>query len=121
MYNDYKKVLVIDDNLNDLLYIKKMLEQNYNVTTINEPLQAIEIIKKTNYDYILLDVEMPELNGFETLKRINKLRNPAITKVIIISGYSLVEQLDNYAKLHADSYILKPFIQEELLDKLKQL
>lgn len=113
------KILLIDDDkgLTDLL--ADYLEQNnYNVTVAHRPIKGIDLVEKNAFDLVLLDVMMPEMDGFEVLR---ELRNFSKVPVIMLTARG-----DDYDKvlgleLGADDYVAKPFNHRELLARIKAL
>lgn len=113
------KILIIDDDkdLTELL-AAYLMQQGFEVTIENSPLQGLETLKRVAYDILLLDVMMPEIDGFETLKR---LRGFSPIPVIMLTAKG-----DDYDKilgleLGADDYLPKPFNQRELVARIKAL
>ena len=113
------KILIIDDDqeLTELLaaYLK---QQGFDINIENSPLNGLESLKRTAYDILLLDVMMPEIDGFETLKR---LRGFSSIPVIMLTAKG-----DDFDKilgleLGADDYLPKPFNQRELVARIKAL
>ena len=81
------KVLAVDDDGFKLAILAKFLhKQGHVVTTAEDGLEALDILSKASFDLILLDVMMPNLDGFETLKRIKKQEELLSTPVIMISA-----------------------------------
>lgn len=116
---DMNKILIIDDDeaLTELLaaYLK---QQGFDVTIENSPLNGLESLKRYAYDILLLDVMMPVIDGFETLKR---LRGFSPIPVIMLTAKG-----DDFDKilgleLGADDYLPKPFNQRELVARIKAL
>lgn len=114
---EQRRVLVADDEP-DLLYaIKLYLEdEDYHVFTAIDGYAAIEILRARIPDVIVLDVMMPELDGFETLKLI---RETSTVPVIMLTARG--EELDKVRglSLGADDYVTKPFSQRELLWRIQ--
>lgn len=119
MNTEMNKILIIDDDqeLSELLaaYLK---QQGFDVNIENSPLDGLESLKRTVYDILLLDVMMPEIDGFETLKR---LRGFSSVPVIMLTAKG-----DDFDKilgleLGADDYLPKPFNQRELVARIKAL
>jgi two-component system response regulator CpxR len=113
------KILIIDDDiaLTELLsdYLRM---QGFDLSVENSPINGLEAIKRTKYDLLLLDVMMPEIDGFETLKR---LRLFSAIPVIMLTAKG-----DDFDKimgleLGADDYLPKPFNQRELVARIKAL
>jgi two-component system response regulator CpxR len=119
MNAEMNKILIIDDDqeLTELLaaYLK---QQGFDVSIENSPLNGLESLKRTTFDILLLDVMMPEIDGFETLKR---LRGFSSVPVIMLTAKG-----DDFDKilgleLGADDYLPKPFNQRELVARIKAL
>ncbi|SHI40783.1 response regulator [Aquimarina spongiae] len=109
------RALVVDDNKLNLLVADKMLsKENFNCTTIDNGFDAIELAKNNTYDVILMDINMPKLNGIGTTKRIREF-DPK-TPIIALTAVD-VTQL-NRQILHAglNDYILKPYSKGQLLE-----
>jgi two-component system response regulator FlrC len=79
----------------------------YTVTAVGNGASAVEKLKGQNYDLVISDLRMPELNGLELLRKVNEEENAV--PVIIISGYGTVESAVEAMKLGAFDFILKPF------------
>jgi len=118
--NKKYKILVIDDDLDFSEVIKYLLEKNgpYEVTVENESTRSISTIYKVHPDLILLDVTMPNLNGYEVCRQLKSDGNIHFVKVLFVSGnVSKEERLRGY-ECGADDYITKPFDNEEFLAKI---
>ena len=114
------RILLIDDNANHLRGIKELinLESSYNVVgaTRNANL-GINLIKKYHPDIVLMDINMPEKDGLQTLQAINKLE--LSTKVIILSGYDDSDLVYRSMKLGAKAYVLKTMASSKLIDAIE--
>jgi two-component system chemotaxis sensor kinase CheA len=118
-----KNVLVVDDSLTTRILERNILKAaGYNVTVANNGLEALTKLVTENFDLIVSDVEMPEINGFELTERVredDKFKNMPIVLVT-----SLVSESDKRKGLNlgANAYITKDnFNQDELLDTIRQL
>lgn len=112
-------ILLVDDNPK---YLKDALPYyGYNVRVAIDGLQALEILatEKTDFDIILLDVMMPNLDGWETLKGIRKLEKSKYTPVIMITAVSEEQKVIAGLKNGADDYITKPFVLPNLLARIE--
>ena len=111
------KLLVVDDEVAISEIIKFNFEkEGYLVDTADNGTEAIKLVEKNDYDLMLLDIMMPKLNGFETLREIRKFSNIA---VIILTARE--EEVDKILglELGADDYVVKPFSMRELLARVK--
>ncbi|MCL2611537.1 MAG: response regulator, partial [Defluviitaleaceae bacterium] len=72
MKNDRKNIFLVDDSITSLAMGESILSKFYNVFTLNSGKLLFEILEKTMPDLILLDVEMPEMNGYEVIKKLKE-------------------------------------------------
>jgi two-component system response regulator CpxR len=113
------KLLIIDDDkgLTELLS-DYLSQQGFDVRVANNPLEGIELINKVPHDLLLLDVMMPEIDGFEALKRIRTFSSiPVIMLTAKGDDFDKILGLE----LGADDYLPKPFNQRELVARIKAL
>ena len=115
------KILIADDE-RDILEImaKKILEAGYQVTTAQDGEEALAKIKSEDPDVILLDLNMPKLDGFGVLKRIRESPpSPKWQPVIIISARTDLDDMKKGFSLEADHYIPKPCNITDVLKGIK--
>lgn len=111
-----KKVLVVDNNHFFLQTIKKYLEEKgYVVCAIDDPLEALELIKKESFNYILIDHIMPKIDGTRLCSYLKKDPNLGETPVIILTGVA-IEASTRVKEINADAYIAKSPIPNFLAD-----
>lgn len=107
------KILVVDDEFRIRQIIRKYAEfEGHTVGEAVDGMQAIEVCRKNQYDLIIMDVMMPELDGFSACREIRKFSD---TPVIMLSARG-----EEYDKIHAfelgsDDYVVKPFSPKELM------
>lgn len=112
------KVLVIDDN-------PKFLEDSlplygYEVESAVDGLKAMKTLsKKTDFDIILLDVMMPNMNGWDVLKEIRDNENTKQIPIIMTTAISEEQKIVKGLKMGADDYIVKPFVLSTLLARIE--
>lgn len=108
-----KRLLIADDEEKIRLIIKKYAEfEGYEIEEAEDGMQALDICRKKEFDLIILDVMMPELDGFSTCKEIKKLKD---IPVIMLSARG-----EEYDRIHGfelgiDDYVVKPFSPKELM------
>ncbi|SHE56509.1 Response regulator receiver domain-containing protein [Marinitoga hydrogenitolerans DSM 16785] len=113
------KILVVDDDNVIRNVLKKFLEQaNYEVDLAEGGIKAIEMIKNTEYDVILLDIIMEDLDGIEVLRKAKKLS--PLTTVIMMTAYSSPDYVLHALTLGATDFIEKPFEPEQMLQIVKE-
>ena len=104
-----RKILIVDDEKINILALAHFLKSQYDIIVTTESLSALETAEKHLPDLILLDVIMPDMNGFEVIA---KLKESEITKdipVIFISGLNDTENEEKGITLGAADFITKPF------------
>ena len=113
------KVLLVDDNSK---YLKDALPfYGYEVTTAHDGVQALKELfdNNKNFDIVLLDVMMPNMNGWQTLKEIRSNENTKHLPVIMLTAVNEEEKIVAGLKIGADDYIVKPFILPNLLARME--
>ncbi|MGA2667740.1 MAG: response regulator transcription factor [Ignavibacteria bacterium] len=114
-----KSILVIDDDikLNDLLkeYLGK---NNYKVTAVENPKDGFVKLKTNHYDLIILDIMLPEMDGFEACKQIRKDYE---TPIVMLTARGEVTDKVVGLELGADDYLPKPFEPRELLARMQSV
>ena len=114
------KVLIVDDN--DLMRtLLRGILRNESCQVVGEAKNgaiALDQVEKTDPDVVFLDVMMPEMDGLEVLQYI-KERHPRI-KVIMITGYASVENVQDSIQGGASGFIVKPFNTARVLDTLQK-
>jgi DNA-binding NtrC family response regulator len=114
------KILVVDDEP-DYCEVLRMilLEEQYRVTTCSNGKEALKILEKDDYDLVVTDLMMPDMNGDELLHEIKKTK-PS-TEVIIMTAYGTIEKAVATMKEGAYTYITKGSAPEELIFEIKRL
>ena len=110
-------VLLVDDNPK---YLKEALPYyGYDVFTASDGIQALKLLSQNKFDIILLDVMMPNMNGWDTLKEIRKNVETKDVPVIMITAVDEEEKMVKGLRYGADDYIIKPFILQNLLARME--
>jgi two-component system cell cycle response regulator CtrA len=111
------RVLLVEDDSATAQSIDLMLKsESFNVCTTNLGEEGVDLGKLYDYDIILLDLNLPDMSGFEVLRslRVSKVGTP----ILILSGISGVEQKVKGLGLGADDYMTKPFHKTELVARI---
>lgn len=112
-------ILLVDDDLKNSMLLKKFLEvEGYNVTYANNGAVGWELFSSTHPDLVLLDVNMPELNGFELARKIREADQEVII-FFLTDRTEINDRLKGFS-LKGNDYIPKPFYPEELIEKIKE-
>jgi len=115
-------VLVVDDSKFICKQITSILTpRNYKVDIAHTANNGLDMIGLYNYDIIILDIELPDINGVEVLENIKANPQRFMTPVIVLSGNHDPELIRNTLKLGANDFIRKPYIIEEFLLKIDML
>jgi len=112
-------VLVVDDEPGIALLCKRLLTRaGYNVETQTNPREAINYLKDNKIDLLLVDIRMPEVDGFEVIQHAQRLQPDAA--MLIMTGHGTVETAIRALRQGVDGLILKPFSKgSELVDAVK--
>ncbi|MEX1018102.1 MAG: response regulator transcription factor [Litorilinea sp.] len=112
-----KKVLVVDDEPRMVRFVKMNLDlEGYLTLEANNGMQALDKVREHNPELVLLDVEMPGMDGFETLKRLREISDSA---VIMLTVRADEEDRIKGLDLGADDYVTKPFSPRELASRIR--
>lgn len=116
------KLLIVDDHTMFLQGIISLLEQEPNINIVDKAvngIEALEIIKKSAIDLIILDISMPEMDGIE-LSKILKKQHPQI-KILIVSTHSNAMIVSRLIRIGVNGYLLKNAEKEELLKAINTI
>ena len=113
-----KDIFVVDDSDTNLAMTKKALEEHYRVLTMPSAAKMFELLEKIKPDLILLDIEMPVMDGFEALQRLKAIRQYAEIPVIFLTGCIDPANEVTGFELGAVDFITKPFSTPVLLNRI---
>ena len=106
------KILVVDDDIHATTLFK---------TIVNDSATAVQIANTTNPELIILDLMMPEPNGFEVCKMLRANPKFSRTPIVIFTAMGDSESQETASKIGADEFLTKPFRVEELMHKIQTL
>jgi DNA-binding response OmpR family regulator len=119
---DLKTILIVDDELSILVPIKFLLEKNnFSVMLAQSGKDAFDRIAQTKPDLILLDIMLPDLDGYEIFQMIRANPQWDDIKVIYLTARNRDVDIAKGLNLGVDAYITKPFSNAELLAKVREL
>jgi CheY-like chemotaxis protein len=125
MIKKINKILLIDDEPDIIYSIKRVLENNneFVVDSYTNPILALTNFKPGSYDLILLDIKMPNMNGFDLYQKMKQIDSNAKMCFLTASElfYEEYRRLDAYPSLDKAYFIQKPFRIEQLLGKLNEI
>ena len=114
-----KTIFLVDDDVTNLVVGKKALVKQYTVFALNSGQILLDTLEKVHPDLILLDINMPEMTGIETLQKIRE--NPKTAHLPVIFLTSLDDNDTVMVALHygVNDYITKPFVPDDLLIRVE--
>ncbi len=113
------KVLLVDDEIDFLeVMSQRMKARGLEITTAESAEQAISIIEKKSFDAVIMDFQMPGMNGMEALKIIKN--NKPEMQVILLTAYATIEKTVEVIKAGAMDLLEKPADIDALIDKIKK-
>ncbi len=113
-------VLIIDDNEQITKMISSFLDMsNHDCTVVNDGKEGLELIKTKQYDSIVLDLAMPEFDGYEILDTLQKEDSSQLSKIIILTASSVpIETVRKFKELGVSSCLQKPVDIDQLLSRI---
>ncbi len=120
------KILLVEDNLlNQKVVMYNLKKYNYSLTTVDNGVDAIEKFKHNTFDLILMDIMLPEMDGFEITIEIRKLEKEKHTKnpipIVALTANTLDNDRDRCLEVGMNDYLSKPFTAKQLVDKINNL
>lgn len=118
------KILICDDSITNILILSKLLEsEGYShPTTLTDPTKILPAMQENNYDLLLLDIEMPKMNGFEVMQQINESSvSKQLVPILVLTGRQGSEIRNKALELGAQDFVNKPFDQTEVILRVKNL
>lgn len=116
------EILFVDDDKDILFIVEKYLSRyGYNISVVDNGIDALSLVKQKNFDVVFTDFKMPEFDGLELLAAIKEYRPE--TEVVIVTGYGSMESAVKAMKFGSYDYIQKPFkldVLKALIDRVKE-
>ncbi len=121
LFNKKSKLLIVEDNAYMVDYYDKLLSKLYNCDYVFNGKEALERLEKVNYDLIISDMMMPEMDGIELRKEMKTLLKDKYLPFIMVSAMDYEENKLEAYNLGIDDYIVKPFSKNELIVRVNRL
>ena len=122
MENDMRRILIVDDDSMNLKVAKVILESNgYKTITAISAAECLETLKEEMVDLVLLDIEMPIMNGIKTLEYMRSHEKFKEIPVMFLTADADIETVKEAARLGAKGYVKKPFLPHDLLERVGQV
>lgn len=114
------RVLVVDDQEEIRSFLDHSLErERFAVETVADGEAAVDRVRTGGPDAVVLDLEMPVMDGFETLRRLRALEEDVL--IVVLSGYTGEEEKLRAFELGADDFVTKPFSARVLAERIRRL
>jgi len=120
---DNKKVLIVeDDDFLLQMYVTKLELENFKVSSAINGVQGLKTAQREKPDLILLDLNLPEMDGFEVLEHLKAEDSTKSIPVLVLTNYSQKDNIDRCLELGADDYLIKAhFVPSEVIKKIKDI
>lgn len=116
-----KHILIVDDNKTNLVSAKAALSEEYKVTAVLMGQQALKYLESNECDLVLLDIDMPEMDGFEVLHRIKEMNLPKEPPVLFLTGNTQADVISRCIREGGMDVVDKPFVKEILLNRISYI
>ena len=117
-----KRILIVDDEPNIVMSLEYIFKkENFEVFIARDGSEAIEIAEDNLPDIVLLDIMMPNVDGYQVLKHLKNSPKLKDIKVLFLSAKNKVSDIELGLQLGADKYISKPFSTKKLVKEVKEL
>ena len=118
------KILLVEDQFINQKLMKNVLEKNgYEVSAASDGESALDLLSKNKYDIILMDIQMPELNGYEVAKKFREMEKSSgsYTPILAMTANSLAGDREKSLDSGMDDYIAKPLNMTEINARIEAL
>ncbi|WP_417557806.1 response regulator transcription factor [Mesoflavibacter zeaxanthinifaciens] len=117
-----KKILIVDDEPNIVMSLEYTFKkQDFEVYIARDGSEALEILKTQTPDVILLDIMMPNVDGYQTLSYIKSDKNLKDIKVVFLTAKNKASDIEKGLNLGADKYLTKPFSVKKIVSEIIEL
>ncbi len=112
-------ILTVDDDSVMNVHVMSSLKAHYRVVTLNSGKAALQFLSENTVDLVILDINMPEVSGFEVYEKMQQNPETKDTPVIFLTGVEKEDIVSQIIKSGANDYILKPIAPAELLQHVQ--
>ncbi len=117
-----RRILIVDDEPNILLSLDFLMRKSgYSVLLARNGNEALEHIQQSKPDLILLDIMMPDVDGYEICQKTKSNPDTSHIKIIFLTAKSKESDIAKGLEMGADAYITKPFTNKNLLEQVKTI
>jgi two-component system cell cycle response regulator DivK len=116
-----KRILVVDDNEDNCQIIRDLLTSfDYEVIEASDGAEGVAMAQSHAPDLILMDIQLPEMDGYEASRRIRAIPELAQVPIIAVTSYALSGDEGKAREVGCDGYVAKPFSPRQLLAKIRE-
>jgi CheY-like chemotaxis protein len=119
--DEKKTLLAVDDMPASLATIKTILQDQFKLRLCESAQAALDTLRKERIDIVLLDIEMPDMSGFEFLKQIRDTPETRAIPVIFVTSYATPAFIEQAISSGVDGYVVKPFVPEVLIKRINDI
>lgn len=117
-----KKILVVDDSSVVRMSLEMLLQENgFDITTANDGALGVEAAKDGDFDLIITDINMPNMNGFDLIKNVREMDHCTFIPILVLTTESDSELLKKGKNFGATGWIVKPFTNEAILTTVNKV
>ncbi len=118
-----KKILVVDDaKIFQDIYKNLLIPEGYSVKVASNGMEALKMIKEDRPDLVLLDLNMPVMDGFKVLQAVKSDPETSSVKVVVLTSRGIPDEIEKAHNLGADSYLVKATAKpKEVIQKIKDM
>jgi CheY-like chemotaxis protein len=118
---DIVKILLVEDYKHSQIIVTRLLKKNDfdTIVVVENGQEALDAVKQQYYDLILMDMQMPVMNGFEATKKIRELKQYKDTPIVALTAFAMKGDREKCLDAGATDYIPKPIDSQEFIQKVK--
>jgi len=113
------RILIVDDEINIRLMLRTILEEEYTVEEASNGQEALETLRRKPFDMVILDLNMPVLDGMSVLEELNRKPAPSRPRVIVLTAYGSIAAAVKATRLGALDFLEKPTSPQELRETVR--
>lgn len=118
-------LLAEDDKINQILAVKILEKEGFDVTVANNGIEAVEAVRENDYDVVLMDVQMPDMDGYTATKKIRQMEAEGVKNqrisIIAMTAHASLHDRETSISAGMDSFLSKPMNREILMGLIQEL
>jgi CheY-like chemotaxis protein len=115
------RILLVDDEVLNQFFVAELLKTHGAVVTVvGSGRQAIQQVREQPFDLVLMDVSMPEMDGYETVRQIRAFKPPAELPIVALTAHAIAGERERCLAAGMDDFLTKPFALEDLRNMLQR-